>query len=164
VSGELVVRSQPSLSALERIHQLEAAMIREGLATFDVDAHTTHHHCKGVYTRQFLLPAGTYAVGKMHAQENMFVIVSGDVSISTDEGVMRIQAPFMCVTKPGTKRVAFAHTDTVMLNFHANPDDVQDMEVLEARYVIPHEKELETLTRLCKDAAPQLEHQAQEAA
>jgi hypothetical protein len=57
--------------------------------------------------------------------------------MATEDGPLRIRAPYMVVTEPGTKRAVYAHEDSIVLNFHANPDDERDLAKLEARYIIP---------------------------
>jgi hypothetical protein len=120
------------------IRKLEA-MIPALLEPLDAEKHTYHHFCKGIYFRQLNLPAGTVLVGKMHKEENLFLLLHGEMTVTTDEGVIRIKAPFMSVSKPGTKRAGFAHTDCVVANIHSNPDDEQDTVLLEERYIIPEE-------------------------
>jgi hypothetical protein len=134
----------------EKVRQLEAA-IRELPEQFDIEANTSHHFCGGLYARELFVPAGYTIVGKRHASQNFFLLVRGEMSVSLGDGtVARIRAPFMCVTQPGDKRVGFAHEDSVCINFHANPDDEQDLAVLEQRYITPEalpapqEKELIT--------------------
>jgi quercetin dioxygenase-like cupin family protein len=90
-----------------------------------------------MYARELLIPQGAVIVGKMHAKENLFLLAKGDMTVWTDQGVRRVQAPFMVVTKPGDKRVGYAHEDSITINFHANPDDEQDLTLLEARYIMP---------------------------
>jgi quercetin dioxygenase-like cupin family protein len=89
-----------------------------------------------MYVRQLFLPKGTRLVGKMHAQENFFLLLSGDMTIWSTEGRKRVGAGFMAVTKPGDKRVGYAHEDSVCLNFHPNPDDETDLILLEQRYIV----------------------------
>lgn len=136
---EQAVQEQPRVATLEKVRALES-VIKELPKEDQIDWEllTSHHFCEGVYAREFFLPAGTVAVGKMHAKESFFLLVMGDATISTEGGVVqRIRAPYMAVTQPGSKRVVFAHEDTLFLTFHPNPDDERDMERLEARYIIP---------------------------
>lgn len=121
---------------LEQIRALEFA-IPQALETYNADELTTHHFCEGMYARELLIPAGAVIVGKMHAKENLFLLAKGDMTVWTEQGVRRVQAPFMVKTKPGDKRVGYAHTDSITINFHANPDNETDMTVLESRYITP---------------------------
>ena len=122
---------------MESIRKLESVMkTMHGQLT--EDELTSHHFCGGMYGREFFLPAGGVAVGKTHAKECFFLIVAGDASISTADGsIQRVHAPYMPTTKPGSKRVVAAHTDTIFLTFHPNPDDERDLIQLEQRFIIP---------------------------
>lgn len=83
----------------------------------------------GFYARSLLIPAGTVLVGKVHATEHIFMVTQGDISIATDEGVVRVQAPYQAICKPGMKRAGFAHTDTVCVNIHiTNETDIAKLE------------------------------------
>ena len=57
----------------------------------------------------------------------------------TPEGEKRVQAPFTIVSPPGTKRLAFAHTDTVWTTIHGTDD--QDLEKIEKHYIAHTEQE-----------------------
>ena len=103
----------------------------------DADELTSHHFCGGLYARELFVPAGATLVGKTHAQENLFFLLQGTMTVTTDTGAVTITAPYMAVTKPGTKRAGFAHSDCICMNVHPNPDDEQDLVLLEQRYITP---------------------------
>lgn len=125
------------IATLDKVRKLESVM-KQMPGQIPAEELTSHHFCAGMYCREYFLPAGVVAVGKMHAKESFFLMVAGEATISTADGsVRRIRAPYMAVTQPGSKRVVAAHVDTIFLTFHPNPDDERDMEVLEARYIIP---------------------------
>jgi hypothetical protein len=125
-----------SLPALTIVQRLEAS-IRDLPDQFDIDAHTSHHFCDGMYVRQLDVPAGVTIVGKTHASRNLFLLVKGSMWLATDDGPALIEAPFMVTTEPGTKRAGYAETDCICMNFHSNPDDERDLVVLESRYIRP---------------------------
>lgn len=135
----------PTLPQLDRLHR---ALETSDVPKLDLDAHTAHHFCRGMYARELRIPAGYVVVGKMHASENFFLLVSGEVTISTRDGMRRLTGPVLAVTKPGDKRVAYAHTDVIMFNFHTRADDAEDIEILESRYVVPQEEEHRALAYL----------------
>lgn len=129
----------PTLEQMDNLHQwLES---RPDVKLLDLEAHTTHHFCRGQYARELRIPAGYTVVGKMHATDNFFQIVSGRVAVTTAKGLRIVEGPLLTVTRPGDKRIAHALTDTIMFNFHTRADDVEDVKALETRYVIPREHE-----------------------
>ena len=133
VLEEAFVRPSPTE---DQVAMLEAA-VREGLPNYDIDELTSHHFCAGLYARELAIPKGGIIVGKRHAKQNFFLLVKGDMTVSTNNGMRRITAPFMVVTQPGDKRVGYAHEDSITMNFHANEDDCTDLVLLENRYIVP---------------------------
>lgn len=79
---------------------------------------TEHIFHGGMYCRQVWRPAGCLIVGKVHKKEHFYMIVSGTVKITTDEGVQTITGPFLLCSKPGTKRAVFAETDALCMTIH----------------------------------------------
>ena len=83
-----------------------------------VELPVIHHHSHGVYGRELPIPAGTLLVGKIHRNSTLNVLTKGEVSVVSIEGVVRIKAPHVFVSVPGTKRVIFAHVDSTWLTAH----------------------------------------------
>lgn len=79
---------------------------------------TEHHFADGMYARSVSRVAGTLVVGKVHKKEHFFVLVSGEMTVWTEAGMKRVTAPFIWVSKPGTKRVTLAHTDSTAMTVH----------------------------------------------
>jgi hypothetical protein len=124
------------MSAVTPIHALEEA-IKALPEQMDFDELTSHHFCNGLYARELFVPAGVVAVGKTHAQQNLFFLLKGTAAIVTPDGPVEITAPFMSVTAPGTKRCVYAITDCLFMNVHPNADDERDLLALEHRYITP---------------------------
>src|SRR5689334_10459122 len=74
---------------------------------------TTHRFARGLYAREIFIPKGVILVGKIHAYENLNIISKGDITILTEHGVRRVTAPETVIAPPFTKRVGYAHEDTV---------------------------------------------------
>jgi len=96
------------------------------IASMDVRHHITD---SGLYAREMIIPAGTIITGKIKKHEHISVISAGFVTEVTDAGLQRIKAPYTMISKPGTKRVVWAHTDTVWTTIHAsNETDLDKLE------------------------------------
>lgn len=94
-----------------------------------VDLPVRHYFAGGVYAREMSAPAGTIAIGKIIKVPNIATISKGDVSILTENGVMRVQAPYTWVAPAGTKRAAYFHADTVWTVYHATEStDIEEIE------------------------------------
>lgn len=93
-----------------------------------------HYFAEGLYAREVLIPKGCVATGKIHLFEHINIVSKGDVSVMTDDGIKRIQAPATIISRPGTKRVAWAHEDTVWTTIHATAET--DAEKIEAALVV----------------------------
>ena len=79
---------------------------------------TKHTFHAGMYCREVWRPAGVLVVGKIHKKEHFYLIVSGTVAITTDEGVKSVTGPHLLCSTPGTKRAVYAQTDALCMTFH----------------------------------------------
>lgn len=93
-----------------------------------VDCPVWNHFSPGLYARKMLIPKGTVLTGAIHKTEHL-CIISGDITVTTDDGVKRItDAHAILSSKPGAKRAGFAHEDTYWTTVHAT--DETDLEKL----------------------------------
>ena len=97
---------------------------------------------EGLYTRELLIPKGTVLTGRVHKTKHINLILKGDISIATEDGVKRIKAPYIFVAKPGTKKAGYAHEDTIWVNAHATDSENID-EIKEEFTTETHEQFLE---------------------
>jgi quercetin dioxygenase-like cupin family protein len=118
---------QPPLRA--EVERLEAAM----LALPQLEIPVRHGFGPGFYARSILIPAGATLTGKVHATAHIFMVTQGDITLITDDGVQRVQAPYQAICQPGIKRAGHAHTDTVCVNIHITPET--DLGKLEAALI-----------------------------
>jgi len=108
---------------------------REMRAFEPIEIKTTHRFSDGVYAREIFIPKGCLLTGKVHKTVHLNIISQGDISVWTEEGMKRVLAPFTMVSQPGTKRVGFAHEDTVWTTIHGTHET--DLEKLEAELIEP---------------------------
>lgn len=123
----------------EKVERLESIM-------FQMPGHVTelpvrHIFAKGLYARELTIPQGMVAAGKVHCQEHLFIISKGDISVLTEDGPVRVKAPHILVTQPGTKRVVFAHEETVVTTVHATTET--NIKALETDLVVSSFEEYE---------------------
>lgn len=98
---------------------------------------TQHTFTPGLYSRQIFIPAGTLCMSKIHKTKHPYVISKGEISVWTAEGgAVRLKAPHSGITQPGTRRLLFAHDDTIWTTFHAGP--WATVEEFEANIIEPH--------------------------
>ena len=90
-----------------------------------------HSFAEGIYIREVIIPKGYLVVGKLHKHNYLNCIMSGDMSIVTEEGIKRVKGPCWNVAPDGTKRFGYSHEDTVWVTVHPNPDNLRDIEKLE---------------------------------
>ncbi len=105
-----------------------------------VEIKPVHYFAKGLYAREIFIPKGVLLTGKIHRTEHLNIISKGDISVVTETGTKRIKAPFTMVSQPGTKRVGYAHEDTVWTTIH-NIDET-DLEKIETALIAPSFEEL----------------------
>jgi hypothetical protein len=79
---------------------------------------TEHWFHGGMYCRQVWRPAGCTIIGKVHKKEHFYVVVSGTICVTTDDGVQTITGPKVLLSRPGTKRAVYAVTDALCITFH----------------------------------------------
>jgi quercetin dioxygenase-like cupin family protein len=90
---------------------------------------TEHIFHGGMYCRQVWRPAGCVIVGKVHKKEHFYVVVSGTIIVTTDDGVQTLTAPALLCSKPGTKRAVYAETDALCMTIHrVDSTTVEDVE------------------------------------
>lgn len=131
---EAVPAGVTSAAGHARIDEIEA-LLAQGAP---VEMPVQHRFTPGLYAREIFLPAGTILTSKIHRTEHPYVILCGDVSVWVDDvGVQRLRAPFVGVTKPGTRRVLYAHADTRWITFH--PSQETDLAKLEAELILPRD-------------------------
>lgn len=86
-----------------------------------------------MYCRELFRPADTLIVGKVHRREHLYIIASGTVTIAGDGYRETVTGPKVFVSKPGTKRAVYAHTDATTMTVHRT--DETDLEKIEAQLI-----------------------------
>ena len=102
-----------------------------------------HTFCKNQYVREIFNPAGAVLITKIHKVEHPFFLLQGEMSILSEDGEIKITAPYYGVTPVGTKRVIYAHTDCTFVTVH--PTDKNDLDEIEKELIAKDYSELEVV-------------------
>lgn len=90
---------------------------------------TDHYFHGGMYCRKVFRHAGVCLVGKVHKKEHFYIVVSGKIIVSTDDGTKELKTGDVICCKPGTQRAVLALTDAVCVTVHrTDKTTVEDVE------------------------------------
>lgn len=94
-----------------------------------------HHFAPGLYVREVTMPAGIFALGRIHKRQQLNIMLSGAVEVLNDDGSTQLlKAPQMFIGPPGRK-VGLVQETMVWLNIWAT--DETDVAKLEAELLEP---------------------------
>ncbi len=118
-----------TLNQREKIELIEYIMSKHFVNIAD-EMPPKHYLLNGVYTRELFIPAGTLLTGKIHTTAHQSIMLYGDISVMTEDGMKRINEPCIITSMSGMKRAGYTHADTVWITIHAT--DLTDIEQIEA--------------------------------
>jgi len=82
-----------------------------------------HRFTPGMYVRECRIPKNTLLISETHLTQHPFVITEGVIEgWSDNEEAFVYGAGHVGITQPGTRRVLYAHEDTVWITFHATEE------------------------------------------
>jgi hypothetical protein len=109
-------------------------VIEEAILKFpQIDLPLVHRFTPGLYIRECFLPKNSLVTSVVHKKTHPFVISQGDISVWTKETpAQRLKAPHTGITMAGTRRLLFAHEDTIWTTFHVTDELDPDKVIFEA--------------------------------
>jgi len=102
-----------------------------------------HSFADGVYVRQMDMKQGSAVVGAIHKHLHVWFLLTGNITVATEDTTEDYIAPCYVVSTPGVKRVILANEDSIFVNIHKNPSNTQDIDKLEKEIVALNYKEYE---------------------
>jgi|TARA_R100000084_G_C4645045_1_gene146217 quercetin dioxygenase-like cupin family protein len=102
-----------------------------------------HTFADGVYIRQMDMVKDSVVVGAIHKHLHVWFLLTGHVTVATEDATEDYIAPCYVVSTPGVKRVILANKDSIFVNVHKNPSNTQDIDKLEKEIVALNYKEYE---------------------
>lgn len=118
-----------------------SGMIEEFKELPQVDCPVTHRFADGVYLREIFMPKGTIIIGKIHSTQHFNIILSGDVTIATTEGVWRAQGGHTFISEAGVQKIVVMHEDCVWQTIH--PTHSKNLVELEKELIVDRYDQLE---------------------
>ncbi len=102
-----------------------------------------HDFADGVYIRRMDMKKGSVVVGAIHKHLHVWFLLTGHITVATEDTTEDYIAPCYTVSTPGVKRVILANEDSIFENIHKNPSNTQDIDKLEKDIVALNYKEYE---------------------
>lgn len=124
-----------ALTMRDKVNAIEAEM-QHGE---QLELKTEHFFSPGIYTRVLHIPKGCLLTGKIHNEPILNIMVKGDISVLIGDEVKRIVAPYYIVSPAGSKKIGYAHEDTIWIGCHGT--DEVDIAKIEHRFVSASEQE-----------------------
>lgn len=119
--------------SIEAIYALERELLKRPQSKCPI----RNIFAPGIYAREMTIPAGTVLTGAVHKTEHINIVSKGRITVYTDEGMRELAAPHIMVSQPGTKRVGYAHEETVWTTIHrTDTTDLRELveELTTSRY------------------------------
>ncbi len=142
-------KSELLVKGREKVIELENALI--GIA--DEENIITHQNSKqfplkhsfadGIYVRQMSMDKDSSVIGAIHNHLHVWFLLTGNISVATEEAVEDYIAPCYVIATPGTKRIIHANEDSIFVNIHKNPSNTEDIQELEGELVSRNYEEYE---------------------
>ena len=102
-----------------------------------------HTFADGVYIRQMDMIKGSVVVGAIHKHLHAWFLLTGHITVATEDTTEDYIAPCYVVSTPGIKRVILANENSIFVNVHKNPSNTKDIDQLEKEIVALNYKEYE---------------------
>jgi len=147
-------KNKVSTNSRDKILKLENALISvadginvEGdgkhIVTDSKIAPIKHAFADGVYIRQMDMVKESIVVGAIHKHLHVWFLLTGHVTVATEDATEDYIAPCYVVSTPGVKRVILANEDSIFVNVHKNPSNTRDIDELEKEIVALNYEEYE---------------------
>jgi len=102
-----------------------------------------HTFADGIYVRQMTMKQDSVVVGAIHNHLHIWFLLTGCITVATEDTTEDYIAPCYVTSTPGVKRVIYANEESIFVNVHKNPTNTQDLDKLENEIVSKNYKEYE---------------------
>ena len=102
-----------------------------------------HTFADGIYVRQMTIEKGEIILGAIHKHLHIWILLSGHITVLTEDSLEEYIAPCTVLSTPGVKRVIYGNEESIFTNVHKNPTNTKDIKELEKQIVALNYKEYE---------------------
>lgn len=130
------VQTGTEIITTDKIDALTSALLTMPPA----DVITKHTFLPNVYERKITIPPWTVLTGAPHKTDYLVRLEKGKIAVNLEDGTVKILiAPCQFEVKAGAQRAGRVFEDEVVwVDVYDNPDNCQDLDVLEERlYIVP---------------------------
>jgi len=141
------------ISSKSKILELEKALLKnvdqkniignKGEVVRSEEFPTKHTFADGIYVRQMEMKKDSVVVGAIHNHLHVWFLLTGYITVATQDSTEDYIAPCYVVSTPGVKRVIYANEESIFVNIHKNPNNTKDLDELEAEIVSKNYEEYE---------------------
>lgn len=111
---------------MSRLFELERELMADPSSHIDLPVKHTFHGF--IYVREVFIPAGVTLVGRIHLFDHIEMLLSGDITVSTDrEAPERLKGYTVRKGNAGKKRAFYAHEDSVFATVHNSEQQEPDI-------------------------------------
>ena len=118
-----------------KVNAIEALMKQASQVELKVE----HYFSLGVYARELHIPKGILLTGKIHKYEQLNILAKGKIRVLVGEEIKEVEAPFVVVSPPSTKRIALALEDCVWITVHGTHE--KNIDLIEKEFIAQDENE-----------------------
>jgi len=102
-----------------------------------------HTFADNIYVREMTIEKGEVIVGAIHKHLHVWFLLSGHITVLTENKLEEYKAPCTVLSTPGIKRVIYGNEESIFTNVHKNPTNTKDIKELEKQIVALNYKEYE---------------------
>ena len=102
-----------------------------------------HTFADGVYVRQMTIAKDEIVIGAIHKHLHVWVLLSGHITVLTEDNIEEYKAPHTVLSTPGVKRIIYGNEESIFTNIHKNPSNTKDVRELEKQIVALNYEEYE---------------------
>ena len=94
-----------------------------------------HSFADQIYVRQMSMKQNSFLVGAIHKHLHVGFLLTGHITVVTENSTEEYIAPCYTVSKPGSKRIIFANEESIFVNIHKNPSNTENIDELDKQIV-----------------------------